>query len=163
MKQISVAQICRTSAMGWLALVGAGLLALGCVNFFNPAVFQEALASHDLFSNALTSALVWVVPGLECVIGSGLVIAAIEASGNRSNLVDWAGVSAACILMSFSGYAFILSIVPPPKPASCGCGLSMKPVQNWGYLGAIDAGLACSVIGATALSRRRHHDVLKGD
>jgi hypothetical protein len=138
-----------------LLLVAAALLLLltGLTKAFDPTEFEHALSSQRLLAKSIIPVVGLALPIIEIVVAGGALVALTCGAASR-----WPGIAALLVsflFLAFMGYAAALTIMPPPEPSSCGCGIRTKPISDWSPLVAKN-GVCSAVLGGVALvlSRR---------
>ncbi|MCI0432955.1 MAG: hypothetical protein L0271_04800, partial [Gemmatimonadetes bacterium] len=104
------------------------LIAAAFGKIVDPDSFRAAIEGHGLVPASLHGLLVVGVPVVELCFG----VRALWLLARHDD-----GRAAALTLLTpyvlLLGYTSMLWMDPPVEPASCGCGLSVAPVQSWGY------------------------------
>ena len=128
----------------WIApLAGLGaavwLLLSGLAKISDPSPWEQALHDQQLISGSLLGVVAAGVPWLEAI----LAVAVVWWLTNQRLQIGL--VVLALWFTCLAAYAVGLIVVPPPKPAGCGCGLSQSLHVDWRPLAFQNAGVATTL------------------
>lgn len=104
--------------------IWVGLAAM--IKISAPEAFADALWRQGVFTADLQPIVAWAIPIIELLIAF-LVLRDVTLL----RLVARPALVLACTFAAFAGYAFVLVLSPPAKPAPCGCGFSQAPIASW--------------------------------
>lgn len=142
----------------WLRLVArlvvcamaAGFVFSGAIKALDPASFQSAVRSHGLAPSPLVVPAAWAFTAVE---GLGGMVALYLVLVDRR--APWGARGLAAIFAVIAVYAGALVVQPPPKPTSCGCGLSTLPVDSWAPICVRSAAAGAALLAVSFLLRPR--------
>lgn len=126
----------------------AFLLCTAILKLGNLGAFRHTLESHALIPAQWTPIAAWTFPVLEFTIAVGVVWMLQSPSRLAPALLLLGGFFA-----FLAAYAMLLHLMPPPKPAKCGCGFSVGVVRDWWVI-AVRSGLCAFVLSGLALVPR---------
>ncbi len=98
----------------------------------DPAHFRDAVREQGVVPSAYVSLAAWGFTAVEGFCGLLALYAVLVDRRAPSPLTPpWAARGLALLFAIIAAYAAVLVVQPPPKPTSCGCGLSTLPVDSW--------------------------------
>lgn len=131
-----------TAAAGAPLLAAASAIAVGLVllvaatgHLRDRRGTWAALVAHDVLPPGLRRVVAVVLPPVELVLGSGLLLGVLGSAvlGSASTAVLSAAAGAAALLLAgFTAYlALVLRRTRGAADVPCGCGLGATPVSHW--------------------------------
>lgn len=95
----------------------------------DPVHFREAVREQGVIPLAYVPPAAWAFTAVEGLCGLLALYAVLV--DRRAPSAPWGARGLAALFAIIAVYAAVLVVKPPPKPTSCGCGLSTLPVDSW--------------------------------
>lgn len=95
----------------------------------DPSHFRDAVREQGVIPVAYVPLAAWAFTAVEGLCGLLALYAVLV--DRRAPSAPWGARGLAALFAIIAVYAAVLVVKPPPKPTSCGCGLSTLPVDSW--------------------------------
>ena len=117
-------------ALALMLIAGGGLLVFAAyVKATDIGAFTLAVVRHGIVPTGIAPSLALGFVILEIIVGALVVFLVLGPGKGRA-----ATLALSVFFAALAGYSLIVALHPPAKPAPCGCGLWMAPVNDWRVL-----------------------------